>query len=94
MKIDITHIAKLANLEIKNDEQEKLSLQLSSILEYINKLSEVDTTNVELTSQITGLKNVLREDVAKPSLTQEEALSQANNTHNNHFIVKGLLENE
>ncbi len=94
MKIDIRHIAKLANLQIEESEQEKFSTQLSSVLDYIGKLNELDTTTVEPTSQVTGLENVLREDETETSLTQEEALSQAKNTHNGLFIVKGLLENE
>lgn len=94
MKIDISHIAKLANLQIEENKLEKFSSQLSSVLDYINKLNELDTSTIEPTSQVTGLENVLRDDETQPSLTQKEALSQAKNTHNGHFIVKGLLENE
>lgn len=101
MKIDVGHIAKLANLEIKQEEKEKFQKQLSSILQYVNKLKEVDTRNVEITSQVTGLENVTREDEAKPSLTQEEALSniplrqgfegQAKSKHSGLFKVKAIL---
>lgn len=94
MKIDITHIAKLANLIIKEDEKEKFATQLSSILEYVGKLNELDTSNVEPTSQVTGLENVLREDESRPSLSQKEALSQSKNTVNGQFAVKGVFDNE
>lgn len=94
MKINIHHVAKLANLPLHEEEYEKFETQLSSILEYIAKLNEVDTTNVEETSQVTGLENVLRSDEPRPSLPQEKALSQASHRDNNMFAVKGIFENE
>lgn len=94
MKIDITHIAKLANLKIEESEKEMFSTQLSSILEHIEKLSEVDTTGVKETSQVTGLTNVLRADETSPSLTQTEALTPAAHTHKGYFAVKGIFDNE
>jgi len=94
MKIDISHIATLANLQIKDNEKDKFTTQLSSVLEYIAKLGELDTTHVEPTSQVTGLENVLREDVSHPSLTQDEAITPAKNKHNGYFAVKGIFDNE
>lgn len=94
MKINISHIAKLANLEIQDDEKDMFQDQLSSILDYVGKLNELETTDIIPTSQVTGLENVLREDTHSPSLTQEEALSQAKVTHNGHFAVKGIFEDE
>ena len=75
MKIDVGHVAKLANLPLKPHEERKFEKQLSEILSYVEKLKEVDTKNVEITSQVTGLENVTREDQTSPSLTQEETLS-------------------
>ena len=66
--------------------------QLSEILNYFEKLKEVDTKNVETTSQVTGLENVTREDKAINSLTQEEALSNTKSQHNGFFKVKAILE--
>ncbi len=94
MKINISHVAKLANLTIEKDEEVKFESQLSSVLSYIERLNEVDTTGVMETSQVTGLENVLDEDKSRPSLTQEEALSQAHTKNNGFFAVKGVLENE
>lgn len=94
MKIDINHIAKLANLKLSLDEEAKFATQLSSVLDYINKLNELDTADVEPTSQVTGLENVMRKDKAAPSLSQQEALSQAKHTHNGMFAVKGIFDNE
>lgn len=94
MKINIPHIAKLANLTITPDEEEKFAKQLSSILTYVEKLGELDTTGIQETSQVTGLENITREDNTLPSLPQAEALSQSKNTHNGFFAVKGVFENE
>lgn len=92
MKIDVKHVAKLANLTLKDNEVEKFEDQLSSILDYIKKLQEVDTSSVEETSQVTGLENILREDEAKPSLPQEEVLSNTKDKHNGMFRVPAILE--
>lgn len=92
MKIDVKHVAKLANLELKDSEVEKFEGQLSSILDYIKKLQEVDTSNVEETSHVTGLENVLREDETKPSLPQEEVLSNAKDKQNGMFKMKAILD--
>ncbi len=94
MKIDVTHVAKLANLPLKEEEIKKFESQLSQVLDYIKKLEEVDTSDVKPTSQVTGLENVLREDKARPSLPQDIALSQASATHNGFFQVKGIFEEE
>jgi aspartyl-tRNA(Asn)/glutamyl-tRNA(Gln) amidotransferase subunit C len=91
MKINVSHVAKLANLPLNLMEKEKFEKQLSEILNYVDKLKEVDTKNVETTSQVTVLENATREDKAVPSLTQEEALSGTKNQHNGLFKVKAIL---
>lgn len=70
----VLHIAKLARLELKEDEIEKMTKELSSILAYIDVLSEVPTDNTEPTAQVTGMKNALREDIVKPSEALPDAL--------------------
>ena len=92
MKIDVGHVARLANLTLSKREQDKFGRQLSEILSYVEKLNEVDTKNIEPTSQVTGLENVTREDEAKPSLSQEEVLSNSKSTHNGMFKVKSILD--
>src|SRR3989344_6903879 len=91
MKINVPHVAKLANLTLADEEIKKFETQLSSVLDYIKKLSEVDTKNVEPTSQVTGLENVTREDTISPSLPQEKVLSSAKSKHNGFFVVKGII---
>ncbi len=92
MAINIFHIAKLANLSLNGEELKKFEAQLSSILDYIKKLNEVDTENIKETSQVTGLENVTREDETKPSLSQEEALSNTKNVQNGLFKVKAVFD--
>ena len=92
MKINVVHVAKLANLLLPKKEHKRFESQLSSVLNYINKLNEIDTKDIEPTSQVTGLENITREDEAKPSLSQEQALSSAKVKHNGLFKVKAILE--
>lgn len=62
MKIDVVKVAKLANLPLSKEEEEKYSKQLSKILDYMEKLNQVDTSDVDATFNVTGLSNVMRED--------------------------------
>lgn len=71
----VRHIAKLARLRLTEAEVKKFSSELTSIFDYIAVLNELDTENVPPTAQVTGLQNVLREDVVVPSeATKEELL--------------------
>ena len=93
MKIDVKHVAKLANLTLISEEGSKFEKQLSDILTYVEKLREVDTKNTEQTAQVTGLENVKREDAnTQVSLSQDEALSGTKNKHNGFFKVKAIFE--
>lgn len=92
MKIDVVHVAKLANLSLNKEEIKKFESQLSETIEYIGQLNEIDTSNVKETSQVTGLSNVTRDDNTSASLTQEEALKNTKSTHNGLFKVKAILE--
>ncbi len=94
MKINVKHIAKLANLPLTPAEEKKLEEQLEETITYIESLNEVDTTGIEPTNQVTGLENVTREDVVKPSLSQKEALSNSKSVYKGFFRVKAIFENE
>lgn len=92
MKINVKHIAKLANLPLSEKEEKKFEKQLGEVLSYVAKLNEKDVKKIEETSQITGLENVTREDQEITSLTQGEALSNAKSTHNGMFKIKSLFK--
>ena len=70
----VRHIAKLARLRLTDAELEKFPRELTSILQYVDMLKEVDTTGVEPTAQVTGLTNVFREDQIRQSATSPDAL--------------------
>ena len=94
MKINVPHVAKLANLPLKNEEIDKFEKQLQETIDYVDELNQVNTKGIEPTSQVTGLENVLREDEIRKSLTQEEALRNAKKTHEGFFVVDAIFENE
>lgn len=64
-KEDIEKIARLAHLPLTEAEEKKISEKLSSVLEYVDKLSEVDTEGIEPLAHVTGVQNVMREDEVK-----------------------------
>lgn len=93
--IDISHVAKLANLKLTASEEKTFEKQLGEVLNYISKLNELNTEKIEPTSNVTGLMNVSREDESKPSLSQEDALKNAPKLHNGFFEVDAIFqENE
>ena len=88
----VQHIALLARLGLSEEELEKLSEQLSNILENFETLQQVDTTNVEPTAHSIALENVLRDDETLPSLPAEEVLANAPSQEEGHFKVRAVLE--
>ncbi|MFH1838243.1 MAG: Asp-tRNA(Asn)/Glu-tRNA(Gln) amidotransferase subunit GatC [Candidatus Kuenenbacteria bacterium] len=74
---EVERVAKLARLKLTDQEKEKFSKQLSSVLDYAKQLDEVDTKNVKATIQITGLQNILRKDeINKEQKIEKEKLLQ------------------
>ncbi|HMR01645.1 MAG TPA: Asp-tRNA(Asn)/Glu-tRNA(Gln) amidotransferase subunit GatC [Candidatus Gracilibacteria bacterium] len=71
---EVQHIAKLARLGLKEEETKKFAKQLNDILDYVKLLEEVDTKDVPLTSQVTGLENVSREDIVERFCEKGELL--------------------
>jgi aspartyl-tRNA(Asn)/glutamyl-tRNA(Gln) amidotransferase subunit C len=88
----VRHIAVLARLECNSDEIHKFAHELNAILEYVEKLKELDTTDIEPTSHALRLKNVYREDVVRPSLTNEQALANAPESENGYFKVPPIIQ--
>lgn len=93
-KEETEHIAKLANLKLGEKENELLSEQITEILDFVEKISDVKTDEVDPLANVVGIKNVFREDIVKPSLSQEEALSSAPRSYRGYFKVKAVFENE
>lgn len=93
---DVKKVATLAQLPLTREEISTLKPQLSEIIEYVEQLNEVNTENIDPTSQTTRLINVFREDVVDPTrvLNSEEALSNTHDKHNNYFVVDLILKNK
>lgn len=91
---DVKHLAKLANLPISADRLAILTDQIETTFEYIQTIQTTDTSNLPETNQVTGLTNILREDVIDDSrtFTQEQALQNAKQTHDGYFLVPAILE--
>lgn len=93
-KDQVKHVAKLANLPITEEEEEKYAEQLSKILDYIDQLNSVDTSDVKPTFNVSGQVNVQRKDETVASLTSEEALANAPKKENGFFVTKGVFKEE
>ena len=88
---EVDHIAKLARLEFTDEEKEKLTHQLNSILVYMEQLNKLDTENIEPLSHVIDLENVLREDVVKPGLSTEDVLRNAPSKTEKFFKVPKVI---
>lgn len=94
VRIDIDHVARLARLDLTDEERERLAAQLGAILEHAAKVSEVATADVPPTSSAIPRANVLRADEPRPSLTAQEALANAPAAADERFLVPRIVELE
>jgi aspartyl-tRNA(Asn)/glutamyl-tRNA(Gln) amidotransferase subunit C len=94
VEIDIEHVARLARLELTDEEKARLREQLGVILEAAAKVSEVATDDVLPTAYAIARSNVLRPDEITPSLTTEEVLSNAPEVEDERFKVPRVVEVE
>ena len=90
-KKEVEKIAKLARLELADDEIKTYSEQLSDILGYIDQLQEVDTENVKITSQVTGLSNVMRQDEVDACENPRELVEMAPEHEDGLVKVKAVF---
>ena len=86
-KEEVKHVAKLARLELTDDEVEKYSKQLGDILKHVEQINEVDTQGVEPMPHAIPVYNVMREDVVKYEETKEELLKNAPYEEDGFFRV-------
>ncbi len=91
MKINIKKLASLANIPLDENQEKKLEGELEQTLAHVATLNEIDTSKVQGTNEVTDATNVMRDDTVIPSLSQEEALKNAKNTHNGFFIVPVII---
>lgn len=90
--MDVEHIALLARLSLTEEERERFGSQLSSILSYVGKLNEIDTSGIEPASHALEMKNIMREDELRSSLPVEDALMNAPDRAGNFYRVPKIIE--
>ena len=88
---DVEHVASLARLGLTDDEKERLRDQLSSILDHISALDEIDTAAIPPTAQVIALTNVMREDDVRPSLPRNAVLANAPRVADGFIEVHAIL---
>jgi len=88
----VRHIARLARLELSEEELHRFSQQLTDILEYADRLRRVDTGGIPPTSSVLPIRSALREDISQPGMSTEDLLRNAPDTFEEQFRVPPILE--
>ncbi len=89
---EVEYVARLARLELTEEEKGQMTAQLDAILGYFDKLNELDTSTVEPTTTVIPMVSVMREDEVRPSLPQEDALANAPDREDVFFRVPRIIE--
>jgi len=89
---DIIKVAKLARLDLSPEEKDEFSRQLSGIIEYVEKINELDTSAVEAADHIVELNNVFRKDVVKNSIKRDELEKIAPDFKDGYIVVPKIIE--
>ncbi|OGJ40999.1 MAG: hypothetical protein A2582_01750 [Candidatus Pacebacteria bacterium RIFOXYD1_FULL_39_27] len=91
---DVAYIAKLANIPVSDEEKQQFAQAFAETLTVIEELRELDNDGILPTHQVTGLKNVWREDVIdkEKMFSQQEALANTDKTYQGFFVVSRVLE--
>lgn len=92
MKMDIEKVARLARLELSEEEKETFGNQLEQILSHMEQLNRLDTAGVKPTSHAIPIDNVFREDEVKPSSERQEVLGISPEQGDDHFKVPRIIE--
>ncbi len=88
----VRHIASLARLQFSDDERVEMARQMTKILEYMDKLNELDLEGIEPMSHVLDLYNVTREDMPLQRITRDEALSNAPDAGDAYFRVPKVID--
>ena len=91
-RAEVEKVAKLARLELSNDEMQQFTGQLGAILEYVEKMNELDTENVEPLAHCLPISNVFRKDEVAESLGTEKTLANAPESDGEFFRVPKILD--
>ncbi len=91
-KEEVEHVARLARLELSDEEKETFTKHLNNILTYVEKLNELDTKDVKPTSHVLQIQNIFKEDEIRESLSREKALSNAPDRTEEFYRVPKIIE--
>ena len=89
---EVKHIARLARVGLSDDEVARFQVQLSQILDYFERLREVETEKLPPTAHTLAMHNVMRDDEPQPSFDKEEVLANAPQREDDLFRVRAILE--
>ena len=90
----VDHVARLARLALSEAERDKMSAELTHILEHVERIQTLDLDGVEATSHALSITNVMRPDEATPSLPQDVALANAPEVEDQRFKVPRIVEDQ
>ncbi len=88
---EVEHVAHLARLNLTESELEKMTSHLGTILAYVDKMEELDTSGVEPTTHAFSISNAFRDDVEKESLSQKAALANGPDENGEFFVVPKII---
>jgi len=91
-RAEVSHVARLARLGLTDDEMDRLASELDHILDAMQALRQLDTSAIPPTAQVIPLRNVMRDDVSRPSWPVEEILQNAPAVRDGQFLVPPVLD--
>ena len=90
--LDVAYVARLSRINLTEDEAKIFQKQLDDVLKYVEKLGELDVTNVDVTAHALPVFNIFRDDAPRDWFTAEQALSNAPRQTNGLFVVPKVVE--
>lgn len=89
---EVQHVAQLARLDFSDEEEQRMAAEMSQILDYVEKLDELDTSGVPPMSHVLDVTNVFRDDEIESRIDREQALEPAPETDDGYFQVPQVIE--
>lgn len=89
---EVSNVATLARLDLEDEEKQRLAEHLNQIIDHFSRLQELDTSGVEPTDRVLPIRNVYREDSARPSLERQAILAQAPEANDEAFLVPRVVD--
>jgi aspartyl-tRNA(Asn)/glutamyl-tRNA(Gln) amidotransferase subunit C len=91
-RADVQHVARLARLGLDDEEMDRLASELDHVLDAMQALRQLDTSAIPPTAQVIPLRNVMRDDISRPSWPVDEILKNAPATKDQQFLVPPVLD--